>query len=175
MQRQPSLSLLLITVLSVLAVMTLGCSSGKKSTPKAPTSTKPSIAAATASGQAATTAPAPTTPTVTTAIASTPAPSGGGLSGTWSGQYSGAFQGTFTLTWQQSGSNLSGSIKLSLPPATLNVNGTVQGGAIRFGTVGGAGITYTGSVSGNSMSGTYQVQTGNGATTGGPWSATKAP
>ncbi len=93
------------------------------------------------------------------------------LSGTWSGQYGGSFQGTFSLTWQQSGSSLNGTIKLSAPSVSLKINGTVQGGAIHFGTVGGVGVTYTGSVTsnGNSMSGTYQTAGG-----GGSWSATKA-
>jgi hypothetical protein len=43
----------------------------------------------------------------------------------------------------------------------------VQGSAIRFGAVG-AGATYTGSVSGKSMSGRYKTPQG-----GGPWSAHK--
>ena len=64
---------------------------------------------------------------------------------------------------------MSGSIKLSAPPVTLSINGTVQGNTIRFGTVGSLAITYSGTASGNSMSGTYQV-TGAG---GGPWSATR--
>jgi hypothetical protein len=46
----------------------------------------------------------------------------------------------------------------------------VSGGSIRFGTVGSAAITYTGSVSGTSMSGTYQVA----GSPGGSWSATKS-
>ena len=103
-----------------------------------------------------------------TSPAASPAASGG-LSGKWSGQYSGAFTGTFTLTWQQSGSNLSGHITLSSPPSTVPVNGSVQGTTIRFGTVGSAAITYSGSVSGSSMSGNYTV----GGSSGGPWSASK--
>ena len=118
--------------------------------------------------------PTATNPSVTTATATAQVSTAGGLSGTWSGQYSGDFQGTFTLTWQQSGSNLSGTITLSAPALTTSITGTVEGGAIRFGTVGSLAITYSGSVSGNSMSGTYQTQTGNGSTAGGPWSATKA-
>ena len=43
----------------------------------------------------------------------------GSLSGTWSGQYGGSFQGTFSLNWQQSGSSLSGTIKLSAPSVSL--------------------------------------------------------
>jgi len=45
----------------------------------------------------------------------------------------------------------------------------VVNGTIRFGTVGSLAITYSGSVSGNSMSGTYQVGGSNGC----PWSASK--
>ena len=76
------------------------------------------------------------------------------------------------LDWQQSGSNLSGTIKLSSESGTDDVNGTVNGGTISFGTVGSQAITYSGSVSGDSMSGTYKVQTPNGSV-GGSWSATK--
>ena len=54
--------------------------------------------------------PTSTAPAATSAAADT-----GDLSGTWSGQYDGTFQGTFVLDWQQSGSNLSGTIKLSSP------------------------------------------------------------
>jgi hypothetical protein len=132
------------------------------------------LIAACSSPQAATTPPTPgvTAPT-TSAPASTTAPAASGLSGTWPGRYSGAYQGTFTLHWQQSGSNLSGTIKLSAPASTLPIHGTVEGDAIRFGTVGSVGIRYSGTVSGNSMSGTYKVKTGSGST-GGPWSASRA-
>jgi hypothetical protein len=90
------------------------------------------------------------------------------LAGKWSGKYSGAFSGTFTLHWKQSGSRLSGSIKLSRPSGTYPVTGTLRGTAVKFGAVG-AGATYTGAVHGNSMSGRYK--TGQG---GGSWSAHKA-
>jgi hypothetical protein len=95
------------------------------------------------------------------------------LSGSWSGHYGGAFQGTFTLNWQQSGSNLNGSIQLSAPATTLNINGSLTGSSIRFGTVGAFGITYTGSVSGHSMSGNYTVAAGS-SSSGGSWSASKS-
>ncbi len=95
------------------------------------------------------------------------------LSGKWSGHYSGAYNGTFALTWRQTGSRLHGTIHISNPSTTLPINGTVNGTTIRFGTVGSTAITYTGTVAGNSMSGTYQVHTGNG-TPGGPWSASKS-
>lgn len=90
------------------------------------------------------------------------------LSGTWSGTYGGAYRGTFTLHWKQSGSKLSGTIKLSNPKSEPSIKGSVHGSSIRFGTVGGAAITYSGSVSGTSMSGNYHTPGG-----GGPWSAHK--
>jgi len=89
------------------------------------------------------------------------------LAGRWSGSYGGAFSGTFTLKWKQSGSHLTGSIKLSHPSGTYTCTGTVHGAHIRFGAVG-AGATYTGSASRRSMSGTYKTSKG-----GGSWSAHK--
>jgi hypothetical protein len=95
------------------------------------------------------------------------------LSGTWNGQYSGAYTGTFKLTWQQNSSTLSGTIELSTA-GTLPIHGTVQGSSIHFGTVGSTAIMYSGSVSGNSMSGSYQVQAGGNGTQNGTWSASRA-
>jgi hypothetical protein len=93
---------------------------------------------------------------------------GGSLTGTWSGTYRGAYHGTFTLHWTQVSSRLTGTIKLSSVGRT-NITGSVRGSTIRFGTVGNASaITYSGSVSGKSMSGTYK--TGG---VGGTWSAHK--
>ena len=89
------------------------------------------------------------------------------LAGTWSGRYSGAVSGTFTLRWTQSGSALRGSIKLSNPPGRYRITGTVHGGKISFGAVG-VGATYTGTVSGRSMSGRWKS-----ANRGGIWSARK--
>jgi hypothetical protein len=112
---------------------------------------------------AATTPSTSSTPTPTTSSSSA-----GELSGKWKGQYGGAYGGTFVLNWQQSGVNLRGTIALSAPPVTLPIHGTLNGTSISFGTVGSLAITYTGSVSGSSMSGSYQTPTG-----GGPWSASK--
>jgi len=89
------------------------------------------------------------------------------LAGTWSGRYSGAVSGTFTLRWTQSGSTLRGSIKLSTPPGSYPITGTVHDGKISFGAVG-VGATYTGTVSGRSMSGRWKS-----ANRGGTWSARK--
>jgi hypothetical protein len=145
-----------ITMAAAVAVTLAACSSSAGPAPQV-TTTQPTSAA----------------PSAAATAASTPAAAASGLSGTWSGQYSGAYQGTFTLNWQQSGQNLTGNIKLSAPPDTLSINGKVKGGTIRFGTVGSVGITYSGTVSGSSMSGNYQVQSGNGPV-GGPWSAAKS-
>jgi len=101
-----------------------------------------------------------------TAIAA-PSASTPKLAGTWSGHYSGAFSGTFTLHWTQSGTRLGGSINLSNPKGKYGITGAVHGTAITFGAVG-AGATYTGSVSGTSMSGRYKSPRG-----GGSWSAHK--
>jgi hypothetical protein len=89
------------------------------------------------------------------------------LAGTWSGKYSGGYTGKFTIHWTQKGSKLTGTIKLSSPPGTFNINGSVHGSAINFGALS-AGATYTGSVSGKSMSGHYTA-----APQGGSWRATK--
>lgn len=89
------------------------------------------------------------------------------LAGTWSGKYGGGYTGKFTIHWTQKGTKLTGTITLSSPPGTFNINGSVHGSAINFGAVS-VGATYTGSVSGKSMSGHYTA-----APRGGSWSATK--
>jgi hypothetical protein len=92
----------------------------------------------------------------------------GSLTGTWSGSYGGAYHGTFTLHWTQTKSRLTGTIRLS-SAGTATITGSVSGSTIRFGTVGNArAITYSGSVSGTSMSGTYTAGVARGT-----WSAHK--
>ena len=83
--------------------------------------------------------------------------------------YSGPFNGTFALTWSQSGSSMDGTIQLSSPASTLHISGTVAGSAINFGAVGV--VTYSGTVSGSSMSGSY-TDVANGQR--GSWSANKS-
>jgi hypothetical protein len=97
----------------------------------------------------------------------------GALSGKWSGHYSGSFNGDFTVRWHQTGAHLHGTIHISNPGNTMPINGIVHGSAISFGTVGSMAITYSGTVSGDSMSGTYKVHGADGAS-GGPWSASRA-
>jgi len=144
---------LLVALMAALALTAIGCSSSNNTEPTATS--------------AATSPPAAVSPTVSSP-ASSPTAAAGELSGTWSGKYSGAFTGTFTLKWTQTGPALKGTIDLSTA-GTLNLSGVVSGNTITFGTVGSTAITYTGTVSGDSMSGTYQVA-GSG---GGNWSATK--
>jgi hypothetical protein len=150
--RRPRVALTAGLAIAVGLVIS-GCGGGSAST----TTTTSTPAQTTETTQASTTSQ---TTTSTTSAS-------GGLSGKWSGQYSGTYSGTFTLNWQQSGSKLSGKIALSTS-GTVDVTGTVDGSSIKFGTVGGPGITYTGSVSGTSMSGKYQTPNG-----GGSWSATE--
>lgn len=152
---------------SAAALLLAGCASSHKNAPpkvNAASITKPSSSAP-ASSAPASSAPATTT---TAGGANTT-----GLSGSWTGQYGGSFQGTFKLNWQQSSSKLSGTIQLSNPPGSLAIHGSVNGSTISFGTVGSTAITYSGSVSGNSMSGTYTVAAPNGSV-GGNWSASKS-
>jgi hypothetical protein len=87
------------------------------------------------------------------------------LSGNWIGGYDGTFSGTFSLNWKQTGSKLAGTINLSTA-GTVPVNGSVKGDAIKFGTVGSTAITYTGTVSGDTMSGTYSTPSGGGSWNG---------
>lgn len=97
------------------------------------------------------------------------------LTGDWSGHYTGTFTGTFTLNWTQSGSNLTGTIKLSSDNnAATPINGSVQNNHIKFGTVGSSAVQYEGTVSGSSMSGTWKIAPVNGVSAGGGnWSGTK--
>ncbi len=145
---------LLVAALSLLTLAAVACSS---SSPTTSTQSSP---------PATVTTPPP---------ASSPPSSGGsdsGLSGAWSGTYSGAFSGTFKLAWHQNGSKLNGVIHLN-PGGADTINGTVSGNSIRFGTVGGSQvITYTGTVSGDSMSGSYSIKTSTGSAKG-SWSAHK--
>ena len=93
------------------------------------------------------------------------------LGGTWSGSYHGSkFSGSFALNWTQSGTKLSGSLKLSDPSGTYSCTGTVSGSSIQFGAVS-VGADFTGSVSSNgkSMSGNWKSPEDSGS-----WSASKS-
>jgi hypothetical protein len=142
---------------AALAVTLAACSGSGSSTPQHTTKRQTTAPAAAAQ---ATSAPASAAAAV----------SGSALSGTWHGQYSGAYQGTFVLHWTQTGSKLNGRIHISNPPSVLPIHGTLTGSSIKFGTVGSYRITYSGTVSGGSMSGTWSI---TGAGQGGNWSASK--
>jgi hypothetical protein len=106
------------------------------------------------------------TPTATPTASSPAASAGGPLTGAWSGSYSGPFTGTFNLTWTESSGSLAGTIHLSTE-GTLPLTGTVKGSAITFGTVGSTAVTYVGTVSGDTMSGSYVF----GGSQHGSWTA----
>jgi hypothetical protein len=153
---RPPPVLVLAATLSLLIVVSVGCSSKKKG--DSTTSSSNSRAVATQSSS----------PSSPTSAQSSTAPAAAGLSGTWTGQYAGPSHGTFTLKWTQSGSVLTGTIDIS-GAGMLRISGILKGNSIRFGTLGQGAITYSGTVSGNSMSGTYHAPTGSGT-----WKATKA-
>jgi hypothetical protein len=154
---RPRQLVLAMTATAALAMTLAACSSSG--------STGPQVTAT----QSAKAAAAPATSAPAQAAANS------GLSGKWRGQYSGAYQGHFVLRWHQSGSRLIGTIALSTPArGTVPIHGTVQGSTIKFGTVGSEAITYSGSVSGSSMSGTWQIKGPGGAAGGGPWSASRS-
>lgn len=159
---QPRIRLALFAVPA--AVLLAACSSSPKSIPVTRPPAPSAVAHATSAAPVTSAAPAPS------AAKSSAAPAAP-LSGTWSGHYSGSYQGSFTLKWTQSGGKLTGTIKISTPASTMGINGAVQGDSISFGTVGSYGITYSGTVSGDSMAGSYQVEDGHGS--GGPWNAAK--
>jgi hypothetical protein len=97
------------------------------------------------------------------------------VSGTWKGSYTGTFSGTFKLTWQLAKSKLSGTIKISgFGNEATPIHGALQGTSIHFGTVGSQAITYSGSVSGTSMSGTWKLEASGHVGGTGSWNASKS-
>jgi hypothetical protein len=158
----------LIVAVGAAAALVAACSSSNAIS--SPSST-PAIASSSASAAGVTPArhaslTATTSPTREGRPAAGPA-----LSGRWKGTYSGAYTGTFVLRWKQATSKLTGTIDLSTAPGAVTIGGTVAGGRIQFGTVGSQAITYTGSVSGSSMSGQYRIAGGAGGS--GAWTATR--
>ncbi len=150
----------LVLVAAGAALLATACSTSPKTT--TPPKARPAV-----------TAPALATSSSPAAAAASTTSAATGLSGKWSGQYSGAYSGTFTLNWTQAGSDLTGTIKLSSTGGRTSLHGKVNGSSITFGTVGSTAITYSGTVSGNSMSGNYQVQGASGSANG-TWSAVKS-
>ena len=85
---------------------------------------------------------------------------------------SGGGSGDFSVTFTQTGSSLDGTLSISV--ACLDgakVTGKVNGDSIDFGSVQGqCSVDYKGKISGDQMSGTYDV----GGGVGGTWKASKA-
>jgi len=96
------------------------------------------------------------------------------VDGKWNGSYtpSGGGSGDFSVTFTQTGSSLDGTLSISV--ACLDgakVTGKVNGDSIDFGSVQGqCSVDYKGKISGDQMSGTYDV----GGGVGGTWKASKA-
>jgi hypothetical protein len=128
------------------------------------------------------TATATATVSATATASASPTPSGSGnlgaLTGTWKGTWLNespqTAAGTFSLSWAQQGDKVFGAIGVvgSTCLSGGNVTGSVSGSVVTFGAVEGNNtINYTGTVSGNTMSGTYTSACGNSR---GTWSAVKA-
>jgi hypothetical protein len=105
-----------------------------------------------------------------------PAGAPAGLAGFWAGEYKSTVpanaDGTFTVVFEGSAPDYTGSIVIAgLCDPDCPITANVTGNTIGFGSVGPRAVTYKGTISGNSMSGTYTVGTegqGNGT-----WSAVK--
>src|SRR6185436_6353929 len=142
----------------VLPIVLLGGLSACTAIPNTTASPTPSASA---------TPTATPTPTPTPVVSATATPSAtglGALSGAWMGTWTNetpAAVGTFTLTWAQQGTLLVGAIGVtgSNCISAGNVTGNVDGTKISFGAVEGTKtITYVGTVSGRTMSGTYSSE-----------------
>jgi hypothetical protein len=161
---------------AVLLVALTACATTPPGSSPSPT---PSV---TASDLPSATASASTAASASASPSGSPGPSASGnlgaLTGSWKGTWVNESPqtavGTFTLSWAQQGNNLFGAIGVvgSTCLSGGNVTGTVNGNSLSFGAVEGSNmINYTGTYSGNTMSGTYASACGNSK---GTWSAVKA-
>jgi hypothetical protein len=156
------------TLAILLSLAILGTACGGGNAPQSPATSPP------ASGGQETTPPS--TPETQTPP---PATSSGTVSGTWNGVWESTkfppASGVFQIVWTQSGDQISGTIQVASSTCVPNgtISGSLSGKTITFGTVQGAHtVTYTGAVSGVSMSGTYKApDCGDDA---GNWHASKA-
>jgi hypothetical protein len=104
---------------------------------------------------------------------------GSDLSGNWTGTWTDTSPdhstGSFQLRWQEQGTALTGTIVVNGTRCLTNgtITGGLNGDTISFGAVAGqVVVTYTGKVSGTTMSGTYGTACGNAV---GTWQASKSP
>ena len=140
-------------------------------------------------GGAAPSTAAPAGPGATTGGAGAAQPPGGqpggqpgaqagpAFTGLWAGEYMSTVpanaDGTFTVVFEGSAPNYTGSIVIAgLCEPDCPITATVTGNTIGFGSVGPRAVTYKGTVSGSSMSGTYAV--GSEGQGEGTWKAVKA-
>lgn len=101
-----------------------------------------------------------------------------GITGTWTGSWQtdadSAVNGTFTIDFVQQGEDISGDITIQGSACVTqgSVIGKVQGDKIEFGAVQAEQtVTYTGAISGDSLSGTYDSPQCGPDT--GTWEATR--
>ena len=142
------------------------------------TAVSPNTAASPTVSPTETPTPTPTaTPSPVASPTATPSATGlGALTGAWMGTWTNetpAAVGTFTLTWAQQGTLLVGAIGVtgSNCISAGNVTGNVDGTKISFGAVEGTKtITYVGTISGKTMTGTYSSECGPSK---GTWTAVK--
>ena len=130
----------------------------------------------TVTGSPTTTAAAGVTTTATGSTPTTAGGSTGALAGTWSGEFTQtkptSDSGTFGLTFEGSAPSYTGTITISgTCEPSCPITATVTGNTIAFGSISPFAITYDGTISGSSMSGSYTVGTGPYE---GTWKATKA-
>jgi hypothetical protein len=156
------------------ALLVAACNGAPVATTSAPTpSSSPAVVVPTASaGAPAVTALPSTAPSAAASIAGT-------WQGTWTSKAYPGLTGHFTLMFTQQGSTLSGSISITgsgcISAATIT--GVINGSQLTFGVVQGAEtVSYTGTWSGASMSGTWVISQGSGGactTDSGDWAATR--
>lgn len=161
-----------------------GAGSTKRASELAVAAVLGSVLLAACGGSSSTTSTKRATTTSATPSAQTtqPAPSatGAAISGTWRGTAtSQAHPGrtsSFTVVFSQRGSTVSGPVTLTGGCISQgSVTGTLVGQTIQFGVVERAGIEFTGTFSGSSMSGSYKSEPPCGIDTDtGTWEATRA-
>ena len=166
MTRPPSLRRTVLPLaLSIVVVVLSACATG--STEVTTGASGPTQTGAAATGPTATGPTAPTGPTGVT------------LAGTWTGSWESeapGVSGTFTMKIEQTGSGFTGTIAIADTPCVSNgsVIGSVDGDTINFGAVEAENeVAFSGSISGDSMSGTYQSPPACGSDSG-TWKATRS-
>jgi hypothetical protein len=159
---------------AALLVALTACAVQPPAVAPSPSPAETASAGATASDLPSPTATSPPSPTPSTSASGNLGALTGSWKGTWVNESPQTAVGTFTLSWAQQGTNLFGAIGVvgSTCLSGGNVTGSVNGSSLSFGAVEGNNmINYTGTYSGNTMSGTYISACGNSK---GTWSAVKA-